>query len=413
MLREAREGTARVAPRGGWLAAGLVQLLLATLLLRLLWLDQPPGALIFDEVYYVNAARVLLGWPLPAGAPYAQAAPGLDPNSEHFPLAKLAIAGSMQLLGDNAYGWRLPSVLLGTGAVALLFLLVRRLSGRAELALLAAFLFSFDNLVFVHGRIATLDIFMLAPMLLGLYLYLAKRPALAGAALALGALAKITGVYGLGVLLGYEALRLLLAGGGRAARRATAANLLVLGGSFAVVFLGLLWPLDLAWTSFADPAYHLAHVLGYGVALTAHDYPSSIASAPWQWLVNQVPIHYLTVSGDGAAPPLVDFVGMMNPYVLAPLPVAVAFLVIRTRGASRELPLFLCAWLAATYLPSLVAVLMLNRASYIFYFLPVLPALSTAVAYLLLDAGWPRALALVYAAAVLFGFTLLFPFKTI
>src|SRR3712207_465382 len=73
--------------------------------LRVIWLDQPPGALIFDENYYVNAARVILGLPVAEDAPYHGQPAGIDPNSEHPPGAKLLIAASMWLFGDNALAW--------------------------------------------------------------------------------------------------------------------------------------------------------------------------------------------------------------------------------------------------------------------------------------------------------------------
>ena len=94
-------------------------LLLASLLLRLLWLGRPDDALIFDERYYVNAARVILSIP-PGQNTYADRPLGLDPNTEHPPLAKLLVAGSMLLLGDRPLGWRLPSVLFGTVSILLL-----------------------------------------------------------------------------------------------------------------------------------------------------------------------------------------------------------------------------------------------------------------------------------------------------
>ena len=87
--------------------------------------------LIFDEDYYVNAARVIDRIRPPAGAPYANSPLGTDPNSEHPPLAKLVIAGGIELFGDGPIAWRLPSVLLGTVAILGMFALVRAAAGGA------------------------------------------------------------------------------------------------------------------------------------------------------------------------------------------------------------------------------------------------------------------------------------------
>src|SRR5438270_13997441 len=57
--------------------------------------------LVFDEDYYVNAARVLAGIRPAHGYPYAQAPLGDDPNAEHPELAKLTMAGSIELFGDG------------------------------------------------------------------------------------------------------------------------------------------------------------------------------------------------------------------------------------------------------------------------------------------------------------------------
>ena len=98
----------------------LVAVCLLSLGARGAWLSEPcrspcrtasDRVLIFDERYYVNAARVIAGIEPPAGAPYAGTPLGDDPNAEHPQLVKLIIAGSIELFGDGPFAWRLGSLL--------------------------------------------------------------------------------------------------------------------------------------------------------------------------------------------------------------------------------------------------------------------------------------------------------------
>ena len=141
------------------------------------------------------------------GAPYANSPLGTDPNSEHPPLAKLIIAGGIELFGDGPIAWRLPSVLLGTVAILGMFALVRAAGGGRWTALGAAALMAADNLLLVHSRIGTLDIYATAAMIWAAALYLRGRPILAGVVVGVGACAKEVAPYVLFVLAVLELLR--------------------------------------------------------------------------------------------------------------------------------------------------------------------------------------------------------------
>jgi hypothetical protein len=54
-----------------------------------------------------------------------------------------------------------------------------------------------------------------------------------------------------------------------------------------------------------------------------------------------------------------------------------------------------------------------HRISYLFYFLPTLPAVVLAGASFILGTGLPRPVIWTYAIAVLLGFYRYFPFKPI
>ncbi|MCX6022904.1 MAG: glycosyltransferase family 39 protein [Chloroflexi bacterium] len=399
-----------------WLLLGV------SLMLRLLWLAQPPGALIFDEKYYINSARVLLSIP-PGDGVYEDRPPGLDPNTEHPPLVKLLVAGSMLVLGDNAFGWRLPSVLFGTAGILLMYGVARRVGAEPYAALLAAALLSFDNLAFAHSRIFTLDIFQLTFLLAGIYGYVGGRPAVGGAGLALAALSKSNGMFGLAVLAGFEALRFFHERASWRARwRPALGRLLRTGAAFAAVFLLLLWGMDHFWTGYTNPFEHVQHIISYGTALRRDNGPSGIESFPWQWLWNQEQIPYLRVDqhikvGEEVREtrPLVLFLGAMNPFILHLFPLGLAFAahVWRRREAEADWGALALAWFFFTYAPFFLTTVLFHRISYLYYFLPTLPAVALANSLFLTRARLPRLVLWVYLAAVLLGFYGYFPFKSI
>ena len=202
--------------------------------------------LIFDEQYYVNAARVIAGIQPPHGAPYHGAPAGDDPNAEHPQLAKVIMAGGIKVFGDTPLGWRIGSIVFGAIALLALFALVRAAGGSAWLAVGTSAVMALDNLMLVHGRIGTLDIYAVAMMLVSAALYMRRRPLLAGLALGIAACMKEVALSLAFVFVLLEALTIARAwwywrrgeaepsasssdggaqGGGEDAREATAAGL--------------------------------------------------------------------------------------------------------------------------------------------------------------------------------------------
>ena len=417
-------------PKARWLArrssalrehpgAVLVALLLFALVARLIWLWWPQDAVIFDESYYVNAARVMLGRDLAPGSPYEGSTPGLDPNSPHPPLGKALMALSIGALGDGGIGWRAPSVIAGMVALLALYGIVRAAGESAWLAILAVGLFAFDNLALVHARIGTLDMMFLAPILFGAWLAIRSRWLLAGVACAIGTLVKLTGVFGLLAILILQFVT--LADVWRRNGRIGLADLRPTGllvSAYLAVAIGGLWLLDLSFSSYRDPWSHLQHILAVGASIQTVGGPQGIASDPWQWLVNDVQINYMRVAVDTtvngvvvASRASIDFRGAMNPVLIGAAPMAFGFAVWLAWRRGSRLAAWCIAWAGANYLPYYALVLLGHRVTYLYYFLPVVPALAVAVALLLVRARLPGTVQLVYLAAIGWAFLAYFPFR--
>jgi dolichyl-phosphate-mannose-protein mannosyltransferase len=400
-------------------ARALILLLGASIFLRTFRLREPKQAVIFDETYYVNAARIILGWHVDKGDPYAGEPHGLDPNHEHPPLGKLFIAGSMKLFGDDPLGWRLPSLVAGVAAIVLVYLIVRAAGRDPWLGVIAATVFAFDNLVFVHSRIATLDMPSVALMLLGAWLWMLRRPLLAGAAFAVAVLVKLPSVYGFAavVLLALGSLIWHRRRAGVWSRDEIRRTALLVGG-FVVVGTAGLWILDLAVTPYNTPWAHLRFMLDYGFSLSRRGGPANVESNPWQWLANQVHMPYFKVDQDVSVNgkvvstrALTDFEGAMNPVVIGTAVLAVSYVVWHAWRFRDRLSLWVVAWVATTYLSYYPLVLISHRTTYIFYFLPTLAAVSVAIAQLLRHPTLPRLVVWGYLVGLLVAVADYFPYK--
>jgi dolichyl-phosphate-mannose--protein O-mannosyl transferase len=108
-----------------------------------------PSKPYFDEIHYLPAARALL-----AGSDWL--------NREHPMFAKEVLAGSIGLLGDHPWAWRVPSLLAATLTIfaAMRALWLATLSRFAALAY--GVLLASGFILFVHARIAMLDATMVA-----------------------------------------------------------------------------------------------------------------------------------------------------------------------------------------------------------------------------------------------------------
>ncbi|MDJ0978120.1 MAG: phospholipid carrier-dependent glycosyltransferase [Erythrobacter sp.] len=113
-----------------------------------------PSTPLFDEVHYLPAARELLKIGEPSGAQYL--------NREHPLLGKQLIALGIYTLGDTALGWRIAPLIAGVIALGASMRALWHASGERYATIVFGALLATGFPLFVHARIAMLDIFMAA-----------------------------------------------------------------------------------------------------------------------------------------------------------------------------------------------------------------------------------------------------------
>jgi len=431
-------------------------ILLLSLFARVYDLSQPctkpcqtPAShtLIFDESYYVNAARVIAGVAPPAGDSYGtgpvctsvpvgttcRAPYGDDPNAEHPQLAKVIIAGSIKLFGDNPKGWRLPSVLFGLIALAAIYTLVTGLGGSGWLAVGATSVMALDNLLLVHGRIATLDIFGIAMMLISANFYVRRRWVLAGVALGIAGNMKETSLYLAAGFILLEALRVLRAlcvdksaKGWVQENLRPAFTVTVVG---AASFLLGLWIMDMLVPAYdtgthivyaGSPFTHLFHIIHYAALLKAVPNATGISSTPWEWLLDERAISYARVAVNSlsngniiASRATVYFQGEINPFIIF-LAIPATFAAIAQWWKENDrISLLGVAWIFGTYVPSVYDAQISGRVAYLYYMAIIMPGVYLVVVRLFSRKNMPTAATLGWAVALVYSFLNLYPIRTL
>lgn len=390
---------------------------------RIAWIGEPCQApctkptdhvLIFDESYYVTAARAIAGIKPGPNTPYAGSPAGVDPNSEHPQLTKLVIAGSIKLFGDGPFAWRIGSILLGSLAILGMFLLVRGVGGGRWQALGASALMAADDFLLIDGRIGTLEIYAVTAMVWVAVLYLHRRPFAAGCLMGIGACAKeIVPFVGLAFVL-IELYRWFITSrrgvsiDGWSSRIAVR-RLVICAVCCVVVFLGLVEVFDQIAPPYDPIAHHLVggglvghleHMVHYRVSTANQPGPNTIASSPWTWLVDYKPITYLFINPARPSPglenihPAVWFLGIINPPILAAALVGLLVSIVslgRLVAARKptivaenrnELGVLALAWVLGTWIPFVILRLFFLRITYFYYASVITPGIYLAAAYL-------------------------------
>ena len=371
-----------------------------------LWNLGIPTEPYFDEVHYLPAARDLL-----ALSEYS--------NREHPLFGKEMIALGIALFGDNPWGWRLFS----SSAGALSLFAVMRMVWFGALdrfaTIAAGILVATGFHLFVHSRIAMLDIFMVAGLAVAFWQCAAAmrepetgrwRLAIAGVALGLAMGAKwnalvVAAVPGIAflVLRWFAGRRRLLLS--RRGMPVPGMTLLEAG-----VWLGLL-PLAVYWATYLPGYFFQTHAIEGGIVahhrlmldlqtqvLKSHPYQSTWA----EWVLNWRSIWYLYEPIDGAQRGVL-LIG--NPLtMLLGLP---ALLWCAWQGAVKRLPMH--GAVAILYAVSLGFWIFAAKPVqfYYHYFLPgtvLLVGLALALADLR-KAGWKKtSTGVLLASSLLFAF---------
>lgn len=287
-----------------------VLLILAFSFVTRVWNLHTPENYVFDEVYHAVTVKLIARDDARAYE-WWNAAP--EPNTAvdwlHPPLAKLTQAAAVRIAGENAFGWRISSVLFGVGLILVTILLTEKMTKSKIVALTAGTIASLDGLLLVQSRIAMNDIhvsFFILLTVLFYILYRQKKSVLylvvAAVSAGLAVASKWSGVFIVGWLMTIEGSILLLETTSlKTALRNSLKFLgfaLMLTGITTLIYFGSYSQMFLQGKSFDHFVNLHKQIWRYQTTLDAtHPYQSR----PLEWFFDTKPVWYYVNYVDQAA----------------------------------------------------------------------------------------------------------------
>lgn len=343
----------------------ILLLVIVALLMRLIALNYP-SQMIFDEVYHAFTAREMIH-NNPAAWEWWNTPPrGFAYEWTHPPLAKYGMVLGMLLFGQNSFGWRFFSAILGAATVYLLYRLVINWWTKEKTALIAAFLLTFSGLHLVQSRIAMNDIYMLFFLLFSLLLASGKSWKASAIAFGFALSSKWSAIYGL------VPISVMFWTSRKNINFTSLLNFLRLGLIVVFVYFLLYTPFFLSGHSFSQFIELHRQMWHYHTQLKAtHSYQSQ----PWEWLLSIRPVWYFVEYKENS---IANIYAQGNPFLLWSGLIALFWLAFsKLRGKVSSL-LTLLSYAVFT-LPWFFS----PRIMFFYHYLPSIPFLCIALAVLL------------------------------
>lgn len=257
---------------------------------------------IFDEVYYVGGARDLLKYGVEVSGAQAE-------FIVHPPLGKWMIAFGIQIFGDNPFGWRIATAVVGSILILLVALIAHKLFRNALLTALASALMAIDGLALVLSRTSLLDNFLTFFILLATYCFVIKKYWWTGLVLGMALATKWSALYFILTFAFIALYRAFSNNTGKDLIRPTFERIL----QFAVVPLVVYatswsgwfasnrgWARDHSTNILNSFIYYHRQMLDFHTGLTEkHTYEAN----PWSWLIMGRPTSFFYESPQGCGAP--------------------------------------------------------------------------------------------------------------